>query len=543
MKGSPHFRSLFPLRVVSYTARVTLSLLLISLGSGNVTFGEQAAALLSEKAYPARKVEAFLDNKKASVVKVEAQKEAGAPAKEVVVSEKGKEKTLVDAAKLLKVPPELPVTARLSTKSATKAETESLKPQSVDKWETVKDDVSDKAEAEKVTQAIADVERLAEPHIAGAALTQARNDGALKAAYDKAGVSLSKAYAAVLARNNHADRNRLAATYGRVVNEQKSIYGYNDNYDPEVYDAIFKRSRSCVGLAHPDKQNGRPHDAWQPNVSGILIAPNLVLTCSHDITDDTLPGETIEVWFGYERDLNGSPRPKTITHVTKLLFDGRETKGAAEPLDFALFEIEPITNQPSPLPLTTQRVTIGTSIYVVGYPKGEFEAVHDNSHVIFPYEVTEKDYSNLKIGVHSHLIGETNDSAQLTDDLFAQSYERVVVDERVIYRYYQRLGGEHMPVMGADCDTFHGDSGGGAFLRNSSRCCGILIEGDSDLRTFTLASFLHHEKILPLRVINERLSDKTLGLQGWPSSYNVSVEGSGIAIQRAPNEAVAINNN
>ena len=539
MKGSPHF--LFLLRVVSYTSRVALGILLI--GSSNVALGEQGVALFSERAYPSRKVEAFLDNKKASVVKVETEKGADKPAKEVVVAGKGKEKTVVDSAKLLKVPPELPVTARLSTTSSTKAETDSLKPQSVDKWETVKDDVSNKADAEKVTQAIANVERLAEPHIEGESRTQARNDTALKDAYDKAGVELSNAYATVLARNNHADRNRLAATYGRVVNEKKSIYGYNDNYDPEVYDAIFKRSRSCVGLVHPGRQNGKPHDAWQPNVSGILIAPNLVLTCSHDITDETLPGEAIEVWFGYERDLNGTPRPKTITHVTRLVFDGRDTRGAAEPLDFALFEIAPIANQPSPLPLTTQRVTIGTSIYVVGYPKGEFEAVHDNTHVIFPFEVTEKDYSNLKIGVHSHLIGETDDSAQLTDDLFAQSYERAVVDQRVIYRYYQRLGGEHMPVMGADCDTFHGDSGGGAFLRNSSRCCGILIEGDSDRRTFTLASFLHHEKILPLRVINERLADKTLGLQGWPSSYNVSIEGPGIATHGTPNETVASNNN
>jgi len=541
MKGSPPFQSVFFLgRPERSVARAALGLLIAALGPGTLALGEQPAALLSEKTYPARKIEAFLDHKKASVVKVGTEKAAN----EVVVTTEGREKTVVDAAKLLKVPPELPVTARLSTKSSTKAETESVKPQSVDKWETVKDDVSAKPEAEKITKAIENVDRLAEPHIEGESRGQARNDVALKDAYDRAEVELSNAYATVLARNNHADRTRLAATYGRVVNEQKSIYGYNDNYDPEVYDAIFKRSRSCVGLVHPDKQNGRPHDAWQPNVSGILIAPNLVLTCSHDITDDTLPGESLEVWFGYERDLNGKPRPKTITNVVKLVYDGRDTsKGAAEPLDFALFEIAPIANQPSPLPLTIQRVTVGTSIYVVGFPKGEFEAVHDNTHVIFPYEVTEKDYSNLKIGVHSHLVGQTNDSAQLTDDLFGQSYERVVVDQRVIYRYYQRLGGEHMPVMGADCDTFHGDSGGGAFLRTSSRCCGILIEGDSDLRVFTLASFLHHEKILPLRVINERLSDKNLGLPGWPSSYNVNVEGWGVATQGAPNEPVASINN
>jgi hypothetical protein len=77
--------------------------------------------------------------------------------------------------------------------------------------------------------------------------------------------------------------------------------------------------------------------------------------------------------------------------------------------------------------------------------------------------------------------------------------------------------------MGADCDTFHGDSGGAVFLRNSSLCCGILVEGLPDASNVSLASFLYHEKIVPFTVIHERLLDKTMGLVGWPNTYHVNV--------------------
>lgn len=491
-------------------------LLAFGLSSSIVAGSPELSGYIASRPLGTAKVEAYLDDKKAALSEVSGKKGKT----KVVVQAKGKQKTVTNASELPKGPQDVSVIARLSSKPGAKAQAESFKTPAEDKWDHVKDDINTESDVRRADQAFKNLERLTEALIkVGSPL---KDDSNVESAYKRAQDELAKLYGDVLARKNPLNRTRVAGAYAGLVTEKKAVFGRKDNYVPDVYNAIFQRSKACVGLVHPEAQGGAPHGAWRPTVSGVLIAPDLVLTCSHEITNETLGNQDIEVWFGYEQDLNGTPRPKTTAKVLGVKYDGIKAT-PARPLDFAVFQIEH-TDLP-PAPLTDAPVQLDAPVYVVGLPRGEYEVVHDNAHVMFPFEVTEAGYKNLILSVHASLIGQEEDSAQATDDLLGLSYEKTPVStQKNVYRYFLSLNGEHMPVMGADCDTFHGDSGAGVFLRNSSECCGILMAGEPDNRTFEGATFQHHEKILPFKVINERLSDPNNGLPGWPGAYGVTVK-------------------
>jgi hypothetical protein len=420
----------------------------------------------------------------------------------------------------------LPITSGSSSQSKGKTN----QPDSVAKWKQViswfnKTELKGKPLVDAVTQSINRIDKLAAPYIATGAPPD--RDQALSTAYTDTVAQIQEAFKAALDSNDAKYRVGLATTYKRVTDEQKSIYGSNNNFFPQVYQQIYGRTFSCVGIVHPGKQQNALPSSWRPNVSGALIAPNLLLTCSHDITDDTLPGQQVEVWFNFTQDLDGKPTEKVVTYVKRTVYDGRTTNvdEKTPPLDFSLLEIDPAVTDRTPVELTTAPIGLNTAVYVIGQPKGEYQVVHDSSHVLYPYEVSKDDYAKVKLQVQSALIGQSDDSTELTDRLFKASYEQVPVEGHApFFRYYLITNGEHMPIMGADCDTFHGDSGGPMFVRNTGLCCGILIEGPDDDSFFTIATFLHHEKILPMRAINERLADPKVGLKDWPSAYHVTVK-------------------
>jgi len=506
--------------------------------------GVSRAQDLAAQSQPAKGkvIEAFLDNKSADALQIPEQH--GAPA---TVRTGAKTKAVVDTPKILTAPTSIPITVNLVSISPTTCRVTSIKPQSVAKWGEITTKWFTEAELAKkpltseVTEAINNIASILVPYIEKGASPE--ENETLYNSYSYALGILQAAYNASIEDNDDNYRVGIVSTFKRASDEQRAIYaasafyltddeqkaryGPNKTFSPEVYKVIYERCFSCVGIVHPDRQDGKPEESWHPNVSGVLIAPNLVLTCSHFITDETLPGENVQVWFDYTKGINDSPSTKVIAKVTKIIYDGRTTNvdENTPPLDFALLQIDPPMTNRHPCVLTSLPIALDTPVYVIGCPKGDYEVVHDSCYILFPYELIKTDYDKVKLRVHVSLLGQTRDSTKLTEEVFKASYEQVALEDgRTIFRYYSHSHGQHMPAMGADCDTFHGDSGGPVFVRSQSACCGILIEGERDDAVYDIATFLHHEKLLPMRVINGRLADAIVGLKGWPSAYNVSIK-------------------
>lgn len=477
---------------------------------------------------PPQKIEASLDGKPVQSVKIDDPISG-----RISVTSSHKVTSVKESSKLLTSSQQIPVSVELSSETGKKTATvDSVLPQSVAKFNQLKDDLKGKPGADLIANSFKKIATLARPHIESGSSASA--DKELQGAYDDLQKTLVTVYGEGALRTNDGDyRTNIAKLNRSALSDEKAIYGTNDNYVPEVYDAIYRRSRACVAIVHPDLQEGKLRQSWTPNASGVLIAPNLVLTCAHDVTDPVLSGN-LEVWFGYEKDIHGLARAKTVTRVSRIVYNGRTTNmdrsPTVDPLDFSLLEIDPPITDKQSATLFSGPVPIDTPLYVIGYPRGDFEIVHDNTQVLFPYEVNEKTYAKLKLKIQTCAIGQeggnspkSRNSTKETDDLFNRSYQPIPLPAGKIYRYYWVRNQQHLPAIGANCDTFHGDSGGPAFLRNASECCGILVQGEPDPDVFSLATFLHHERILPMRAINERLSDPIHGLSGWPTQFQVVV--------------------
>ena len=69
-----------------------------------------------------------------------------------------------------------------------------------------------------------------------------------------------------------------------------------------------------------------------------------------------------------------------------------------------------------------------------------------------------------------------------------------------------------MPTIGANCDTFHGNSGSGAFLKRTQRVVGILIGGQPDVDRLR-SGWARHEAILPIGPILDEIRQKIANLE------------------------------
>jgi V8-like Glu-specific endopeptidase len=420
----------------------------------------------------------------------------------------------------------MPVTVELSSKG----EAQVIRPQSVAKWSQIQDqwygdnEFARKPGVKAVGDALKKIESLVKPYLSIG--QNPPKSPQLEEAYKKAEAAVDGAYRVALTQNDERYRTGVASTDSRLSAERKSFYGPNNNVWPEAIEVMTKRFKASVGLMHPGKQDGKRAVDWTPNVSGVLISPNLVLTCAHDITDDPDDDQKVQAVIGYVHE-DGVIKPGKRIAVDKIIYNGM-TNGVDhdhEPLDFAIFQLSEKVQDLPPMALSSAAVPLDTGIYLIGYPQGGPETVHTNTHVLFPYELNSDGMSKIKLRIQRELVGVEQNTATLTDRLFRNSYERVATSKGApLFRYFMRLEGQHMPVMGADCDTFHGDSGAPAFFLAAGSCCGLLTAGSSDKDNYDVATFLHHEKLIPMKVILNRLSDRQVGLKGWPGDFGVSIE-------------------
>jgi len=133
--------------------------------------------------------------------------------------------------------------------------------------------------------------------------------------------------------------------------------------------------------------------------------------------------------------------------------------------------------------------------------------VHDNSFVYFPFRVTPDEYIDIKLRVSAEFDSiEAEDQSYREGKLkeFVDSYQLRESDGDPYYEYIS-VRFDHQPTIGADSDTYRGNSGSPVYNRRSHAVIGLLFDGQEDLSEPWAAGWRAHEAVLPITKIVERL--------------------------------------
>lgn len=319
---------------------------------------------------------------------------------------------------------------------------------------------------------------------------------------------------------NKLTDKRIHAQVAEYVEElsvvEKRFYRMDDNYRPEIYPMIRSRSRASVAIV----RKGKP----VPLGSGALIAPNLVLTCRHNIDDNsarTYEDSDYEVWLDYEERFFARPN---VHHVLRT----REVY-RSEKLDFVLLEIEKracdIDAKIRPLIFKNGTVPRWTPIFIVGHPQTSRRVVHDSSWVLFPHQIrSNRERGEITAQVLQEYLGreaypETPAAKNRAERGAEEFMKRAYGPKQDTPRAGYTMGKDGMEYIGVESDTFEGDSGAPVMTREDGRIVGILFRGVSDAGVSVVsASRLpakrllpgaeHHERVLPSRLIIAELDEK-----------------------------------
>lgn len=347
--------------------------------------------------------------------------------------------------------------------------------------------------------------------------------------------ALTDLYARSVVAGDAAARGAIVRSYANVRQVEKAIYGTYDNYPPWSYERIFRNASAVVAIGLP----GAP----QAICSGVLVGEDLVLTAGHCFRSE-LP-EDLEVWFDYVQDPGGTRQPhrRRITELVappparqaaffnqvfdRDLYDyaivrfAKEGEESLPRVALPSCRVEPEAPAAGSAPevhaawrelrtewdarcirrpqcLRAAHIRRGRPLYVVGYPEGSPETVHDNGRVYLPHQVTVSDFNELKLEIEADYQDDPERETILAE--FVNSYvarpPRFVLED-------VRYGGQ--PRMGIVADTFRGNSGSPVYERNEHCLVGLLIGGAEDRGERLLASWQHHESVLPVSAILDDL--------------------------------------
>lgn len=324
--------------------------------------------------------------------------------------------------------------------------------------------------------------------------------------------------------------------------EEKRFYLRNDNYRPEIYPMIAESSRSCVAIARKQDEGIEG--------SGVLIGPDIVLTCRHVIKPNTAKSfneSEYVVMFDYE-ERKFSPAIPRVIYACEEVF-----RGTGKNDDFLLLRIKrnlAALDPRVPLKLDIGRVNRSTPLFLVGHPQGLFRTIHDSSWVLFPHRLnSNEERGDIESAVAKELIQDETDGdyeqrekeAARKAALFMQtSYGSLDRNDKSTYVYRPAVtNGNLEECVGVESDTFKGDSGAPAIHRETGRVIGILRAGGSDAGASASTTerqplvsarpgAKYHERVMPMSFIVSRLNDATSGL---PSKGIASIQALGIEIQ------------
>lgn len=285
--------------------------------------------------------------------------------------------------------------------------------------------------------------------------------------------------------------------YGEIQ-AGKGVIEEDDRYPPETYRRIYDRTRSAAAL-------GRQGDD-ESFCSGVLIGPGWLLTNLHCLRDH--PIDQIVARFDYEETLDHEMLPETRYRIEGVVVSGERFKGHP---DFAILQLAAGSDgrhageTRTPLCLARASPGRGEALYLVGHPEGEPRTVHDHAYVRFPFSITGHQRRALRIALEREVKHLANAKTLL--DEFDTSYRARTAGGQTIYEYYaSRWRGQ--PTIGVDADTFHGNSGSPALLRNSHALFGILYDGVND-GAHDHWGWTAHEAVLPSSVIAAALDQAT----------------------------------
>lgn len=305
-----------------------------------------------------------------------------------------------------------------------------------------------------------------------------------------------------LGAGQRSEQRELVEQHAEVRRLSKSLYGldHDDRYPPQAYQRIYANSRGAFAL--------RARQEDKPRCSAVLIGETLALTNNHCILDET--AEEFEALFDYEEDLDGNQLARQVFPVTAIRLSDEDERGN---LDFVLLELG--TNAEGVPPgkaypvqcLSLARVRRDDPLYVIGYPLGEPRTVHDNSFVYFPFRVTPDEYIAMKL-----LVSAEFDSIEAEDRSYREGKLKEFVDSYQLrdgdgdpYYEYISVRFDRQPTIGADSDTYRGNSGSPVYHRRSHAVIGLLFDGQEDLSEPWAAGWRAHEAVLPIVKVVEQL--------------------------------------
>lgn len=312
---------------------------------------------------------------------------------------------------------------------------------------------------------------------------------------------------------DRVEQRELVEQHAELRRLNKSLYGLDrdDRYPPQAYERIYANSRGAFAL--------RAMQEEKPRCSAVLIGERLALTNNHCILEEA-PDE-FEAVFDYEQDLAGNPLPSKVFPVTDIKMTDEDERGN---LDFVLLELG--ANADGVLPgaaypvqcLSLAPVRRDEPLYVVGYPLGEPRTVHDNTFVYFPFRVTPDEYIEIKLLVSAEFDSIAAEDLSYSEGKlkeFVDSYQLREGDGEPYYEYIS-VRFDQQPTIGADSDTYRGNSGSPVYHRRSHAVIGLLFDGQEDLTEPWAAGWRAHEAVLPITKVVERLDAAAPDWRGDP---------------------------
>ncbi|MCL1634269.1 serine protease [Luteimonas sp. SX5] len=326
-----------------------------------------------------------------------------------------------------------------------------------------------------------------------------------------------KAYRA-LPESQRQEQRALVEQHAELRRLNKSLYGIDrdDRYPPQAYERIYANSRGAFAL--------RVKGQDKPRCSAVLIGEKLALTNNHCILEEA--PEELEAVFDYEDDLSGQHMTSKVFPLSNIRLTDEDERGK---LDFVLLELG--ANADGALPgrvypvqcLSLKPVKRDDPLYVVGFPLGEPRTVHDNAFVYFPFRVTPDEYAEIKM-----LVSAEFDSIEAEEQSYREGKLKEFVDSYQLrenggqpYYEYISMRFDQQPTIGADSDTYHGNSGSPVYNRRTHAVIGLLFDGQEDLSEPWAAGWRAHEAVLPITQVVERLDNAA---PAWREDPRVCVQ-------------------
>jgi V8-like Glu-specific endopeptidase len=337
----------------------------------------------------------------------------------------------------------------------------------------------------------------------------------------------------------------------QAVKSQKATYGYNDEWNPKTYSAIFKW---CDPI-------GQIQVEGEPHATCFLIGPNLVLTCEHCIFNEATLADhklrDLSVTF-YKEGAANNPLSYPVASIV-----ARGRKGphhavnpSLEKLDYALLGLGPSAMGGTPqqdglLPVKLKiepDLARDTAVYVIGYPETRSKTVADNAHIFVPYEISDDALNKYRLELNGE-IKELEDAASklqkgpekdtkqgqaeiLGKQLRAQFKESFkFINETRNWCFVSNFMYPQHPALAIDSDTFHGDSGSPVFLRKTSEVIGVFFRGLGDADQLNKVTWRQHEEAVPISVILQHWTQQDAG---GPIRHGISFTNSTAASTSHP---------